>query len=385
MDLITFSCDSCHQVLKVGAENAGKQAKCPRCGAAMIIPSASPPPAGRRGRAEDEEVEDRPARPRPRREDDYEEEDRPRRRRREEDYEEEDRPRRARRREEDYEDEDDRDRPRRRPDRYEDEGDDYDRPRRKGMSERKKWGFVKLGILLVAISACLIATYALLQAVTDVLLMIQSMKSTPEVGSAGTQTAFKVIGRIGHGFALAGALVALVGYVFCMFVPNKHGTLAFAIVALALGGVNLVFDILCKLVPMFDQAGALALIMPGLGIVKLTSQGAFTGAFILSIFEALLYYAQFIVFALFLWAASRAARDRWVGPSAMGLVVFGSVTAALKTVALVMMFVYMNSTTKPKALGIITTILTLVATLVFLGQMVWYILVLFRARDISEA
>jgi predicted RNA-binding Zn-ribbon protein involved in translation (DUF1610 family) len=41
MDLITFNCSSCQQVLKVSADNAGKQAKCPRCGAAMIIPAAS--------------------------------------------------------------------------------------------------------------------------------------------------------------------------------------------------------------------------------------------------------------------------------------------------------------------------------------------------------
>src|SRR5262245_5747262 len=48
--VITFRCSACKQVLKIGADKAGRKAKC-RCGADVVIPSASEP--------------DEPARPAP--------------------------------------------------------------------------------------------------------------------------------------------------------------------------------------------------------------------------------------------------------------------------------------------------------------------------------
>src|SRR5689334_21600622 len=112
MDLITFECSKCRQVLRVGADKAGRQAKYPRCATILQIPARSansarpkaapstPQPQRGRGRKDEDEEEReervaprRPAR-RPRDEEDYEaEEPRNRSRRRpdrdEEDYEEE--------------------------------------------------------------------------------------------------------------------------------------------------------------------------------------------------------------------------------------------------------------------------------------------------------
>jgi hypothetical protein len=380
MDLITFSCDACHQVLKVSADNAGKQAKCPRCGAAMVIPNASGPTAGRRGRAEDEDVEARPARPRSRREDDYEEEeDRPRRpKRREDDYEEEGRPRRARRREED--DEDDRDRPRRRGDRSEEEEDDYDRPRRQGMSVRKKWGFVRLGLLLVFIAACVLAGAALLIAVANLLFMI-SIIAQKDIGLS----AFKVIVRIGHGIAFCAALTAIVGYVFCVFVPNKFGTLALAITTLVLGGVNLVVHILFRIVPMFKTRQVFgmqfddiaSLFMPGAALTE--SQA---GAFILSLFVVLLLGAELILFPIFLWAVCRAAKDRWYGGSCIGVAILAGVVTALQLIVLVLFFVGMKHPSR--GLAIVNAILMFLSAAAFVGQMTWFLLATWRTRSVVE-
>lgn len=41
---IEFACSSCGKVLRTADNTAGRQAKCPACGAATVIPSASPPP-----------------------------------------------------------------------------------------------------------------------------------------------------------------------------------------------------------------------------------------------------------------------------------------------------------------------------------------------------
>jgi hypothetical protein len=42
MDVITFPCPACKQVLKIGADKAGRKGKC-KCGAEIVIPSASTP------------------------------------------------------------------------------------------------------------------------------------------------------------------------------------------------------------------------------------------------------------------------------------------------------------------------------------------------------
>jgi len=42
---IEFRCSSCGKLLRVGDENAGKQARCPACGTIGTIPEASPPSA----------------------------------------------------------------------------------------------------------------------------------------------------------------------------------------------------------------------------------------------------------------------------------------------------------------------------------------------------
>ena len=41
---IEFRCHQCGKLLRVGDETAGKQAKCPSCGAVQMIPAASPAP-----------------------------------------------------------------------------------------------------------------------------------------------------------------------------------------------------------------------------------------------------------------------------------------------------------------------------------------------------
>src|SRR5262249_10535548 len=153
---------------------------CPRCANPVMVPAA----AGNGGapRPVVPEVVDMPAaqrRPAPQAEASYEEveeryeEDRGRPRRRgerapEDDYDDRDRPRRRRGRpDEDYDD--DRDRPRRRGRDAEDDL-EMDRPRKKGgMSQRKKWEFVSLGVFIVAIASCVIGGGMAIMLIADLL------------------------------------------------------------------------------------------------------------------------------------------------------------------------------------------------------------------------
>jgi hypothetical protein len=349
MDLITFNCSACQQVLKVSADNAGKQAKCPRCGALMVIPGPRGAPGPGPGRPYQEDYpEDRP-RGRPRREDDYDDRGR------------------GRGRGDDYED----DRPRGRRDRYEDEYDDRGRP--PGMSERKKWGWVQLGILLVAIAACVFCAGGGLLAVAHLITFIQSVSKNP-----GSGTAAKVIGRIGNGLMFGGTITAVVGYVFCVFVPNRQGTLPLAIVALALGGVNLIFGLLGRIIPMFNertQGGEI--VFPGAGLF--TSRG---GSFALALIFYLLFFAEMIIFPIFLLMVAKVKRARWLSGNYIGIVIFAGVTALLTIISLVLWFILAGKFSK--GLLVTCTVLSLVSALAFLGQMIWYTITLFRSRGIIE-
>jgi hypothetical protein len=45
MNIITFQCSKCQKVLRIGAENAGKKARCSKCGQSLVIPNESQPPS----------------------------------------------------------------------------------------------------------------------------------------------------------------------------------------------------------------------------------------------------------------------------------------------------------------------------------------------------
>jgi hypothetical protein len=392
MELITFNCSACQQVLKVSADNAGKKAQCPRCGAAMIIPHAST------SEAEGGPVESPPARP-AREEERYDEvEQRRQQSRYDDDYDD----RRDRRREEDYDD-----RPRRyERDRYDD---DYGRGPPAGLGARKKWWFVRLGILLVAVSASVLAGGALLVAVGEMIRFVKILsvpfdQTTPTnfeeaiqrraaqeyiLGGFGNDAA-KVLGRIGDGLLFAGGIAAVVGYVFCVLVPNRKGTLALAIVALSLGAVNLIFNLLTKIIPMMrdSMAGGKELILPGLAFMS----DSLGGAYALSLMVALPYFAEIILFAIFLWAVGRSVRSRWLSGTSMGIMIFACVVAGLQIVSMTMTFIAYNRPEavlefliqgKPLSKGmlIVSSVIHLLAMLAFVGLLIWYTLFLFAARS----
>jgi phage FluMu protein Com len=169
MASITFRCSSCEQMLRAGAEKAGKKVKCGKCGTIMTVPSdevesaelieptSAAPPA--RGRA-----------PAPRDDVDFEAGPPPRRRRHEEDSDYEAPPRRSRRASADEED-DDYDRPRQR---RRDRDDDLDRIR-KGPGPARPTGMVTLigvlnllfaGVFIVSCIAFMVAGSTLLNMMT---------------------------------------------------------------------------------------------------------------------------------------------------------------------------------------------------------------------------
>jgi hypothetical protein len=244
------------------------------------------------------------------------------------------------------------------------------------MSIGTKWALVRVGILLVAISAIVLGSGALFRAIADLFLLIAA------IGDKEPGTAFKVIGRIGNGLIFGAGLTAVVGYVFCIFAPNKYGSLAFAIVSLCLGAVNLVMSLMARIIAMMRDrmAGGLELLLSGVAF-STESKGVFLT---FSILITLFFFAELVLFPLYLVAVARSVRARWAVGPCIGILVMAAVIALLQMVSVILAYVGITGVTRGKGLAITWTIISLVSYLALVGQMIWYALVQFQIRGQIE-
>lgn len=407
MSFIQFQCYVCNQVLKVGADKAGKKARCVKCGTILTIPVASivpapktppptppplppPLPAGegsQSGRtapppvpfgepipeqlpvAELEELPAAPARPKyadeePRsdrrrrrdeeNEDDYD--DRPRKRRRDEEDDYDDRPRGRRRDEED-------DRPRRRDDDYDD---DWDYEGRGSRSRRARWAHVRLGVFLMFIGACVTAGDQLLYLVAEILQSIDLIRILTGSFSFGSGffSAWSVLFKVAEPIALGATITAIVGYVFCLLGPNRNASMPLAIAVIAVSGVEVLMTLIFKLPGYFSNQFL---------------SGDFGGWFLLVLIH-LLHGAQFILAVLLVRAFAQDRGDRVISTACIGLV---SVAGAYTGVGLITQ-ICRYAGTNSRAMGWITLILGWLTLLAFILFIIWYTVVLWRAKGMLE-
>ncbi len=254
MAVITFACYACNQVLQVGADKAGRKAKCSQCGTILTVPALaqnvlpvaeaiaptpaappplhpSPPTAGGVAHGLDEvEVVEEPA---SRRLDDFEAGP-----------------------------------PRRRQSEY------YDVRRR----PPSKWHKVKLGFLLVFIGMCVLAG-----AFGFTLLgwLLVNAGAGAMVGA--------VLVRIGETIMFLGGGAAIVGHVFWLWISNRRGAFGFAIATLSVAGVLELFQ-----------------------IVHMASvYGSFLGGnTVVNMLVGLLRAAHFMMIAFYLRALAQTVADR---------------------------------------------------------------------------
>lgn len=272
MSFIRFQCYVCSQELQVGMDKAGRKAKCIQCGTVLTIPSGPteemappgpppsgpmtplpptvvPPPGGNRGDPEansgDEPAPRRRAERGERPGDDY---DRPRRGRRDDEYDERGRDERRSERGGD----DDYDRPRRRREEPDDRGrddlDDFD-DRGKVKKWKSQWPKVRVGMLVSLIGMGVVAGAYLLEHLGVLIAMISSFsRQGPDPTSGYVGILFIISSVVGF----LGFLCLMAGQVFWIFISNKHGGLVWAIVALSVGGLSLIFYLVFRMIPMFS-------------------------------------------------------------------------------------------------------------------------------------
>jgi hypothetical protein len=376
MATISFQCYSCHQVLKVGADKAGKRGKCPKCGTMLTIPIASaapapapapPPPAPAPPPLRAEPVEDyvpaarvkpqgapaRPLRAEPVEEafDELEEVPPPR-------------PRRRREEEEPYDDEE-----------------DYPVRRGPGFTPAAR---ARVGLLLVFIGFCVVAGAFALELIVYLITSIELIKAlTGSMGDPLGARATMTLWKIAFPLAFCGSLTAIVGYVFCIIGPNRRGSMGIAIATLAVAAVGLIVTLIFRVLPVFGQE-----FMADRGVGGGTS--VFVAWFLL-VLPQLLFCAEIILFPFYLRAFGLARRKHWIADDAGRVVVLGIAYSVVRLLGWIIILVLINAAASRsqspglgKAMGWILLLFLWGGTVLYILQLIQYLFLLWRTRPIVK-
>jgi hypothetical protein len=395
MGYISFQCYACRQVLRVGDDKVGRKAKCFKCGTILTVPTASaepgaPPASGVKvppplppiqpsrtpmPPVTAELVEPGNSSPRAAQpplaaevvgevvdeDDDY-------------DDEEERRPRRRRRRRE--EDEDD----------YDEED---DRPRR-SISQASRCRKVRLGLLLVFIGGCV---YAGGYGIQEIGVLIQFLtglsRPTTFEGMQSVGNAFnaaRVLFRVGLCILFGGVVTSIVGYVFCVFAPNKYASLGLAIATLATAGVGALLMIPFRLAGrpyfggVFPAQSALASLFFGPSEQILMLHGS-AGSFIVSLLVDGCVLAAFILFPLYLRALARSRKERDLADACMPLMIYSCCAVGYSLLWPVLTLPFRSTSIESaRVAGWVMWILYYINVGLFTGMLVWFLRTLARAR-----
>jgi hypothetical protein len=226
MAVVEFQCHACRQVMRVGADKAGRKAKCPQCAAILTIPESAP---DLEPLEEVEAISTEPRRP-AREVDRYDD----------------------RRRDDDYERDRDRDRRRR---------DDYDdRPRK--SPNKTDWPRVHMGMRLSSYGFLTLLIAFGVYLLGSLFLTIESLRDNPNLfdfafgGMSAMYTIGAVIVRLAFLGMLGGMILTLVGNIFFLWTANKHATLPFSIAGVSSMGFCVLYFLSFQLWSLMSFLGA---------------------------------------------------------------------------------------------------------------------------------
>jgi hypothetical protein len=324
--------------LRVATDKAGKRGKCPKCGTALTIPFESsvpdeaPPPQKVTARP--------PARPAG--------------------------PMRA----EAVDDEPEYEPPRRGREDYPEDDEGYAR------KPRSSWGLAQIGLLIVFIAFCIMAAGEALGVISTLLLTIARIGSPSTVNAAFTLGGMEAsLFHVAHGASLGvrdwlifvGMLGAVGGYVLCILVPNRGGTMPLAITTTALAGVYLILFLIAALALRPSVS---------LGRFGVEAGGSPRGYQVSMMIANLLFSAHIIIFSLYLQAVLVVRKkSRYANP--MGPMILACVFAGIGLVLGIMCF--LPPTT---AVGWIVCFLCWAGDGVFIAFLTMYILTVWSVRSL---
>lgn len=171
-----------------------------------------------------------------------------------------------------------------------------------GMSKTRKRKLLSAGFMIVAISTCVFGGSLGLSFLAEAFGEIAGAARSPSLGNA----AYNFL-RISQVFCFIASLGLVTGYVFCLFVPNKHASLGLIIATLSVGAVNMVLRLVFRMIYVFVKE---YLFYDRSWFAVNGGHGVDAGPGILLMFMELSFCAEIMLMAMFLAAVARMQHDR---------------------------------------------------------------------------
>ncbi len=192
------------------------------------------------------------------------------------------------------------------------------RPSRRGRGPNLK--LPSVGLLIMAIAGCVFAGALGVKIITELIAMLKHPAPliflTP-LGPSNTMATFwKIAELIGMGAAVA----VIVGYAFLILIPNMHNSKGLTIAALSLGGINLIIQLVFKVIPLYGN-GSNLFGVSGRGLIGGNGDSIILEILMkIGLMEAL-FIAELVLVALAIMAINRQFRDRYNFDAAKTLII----------------------------------------------------------------
>jgi hypothetical protein len=186
----------------------------------------------------------------------------------------------------------------------------YGAPIRGNRGRRKSGpniGLIRAGFMVLVIAGCVFGAAIGIKILVELIAILSS-----DVGKT-TLNIWKTAELLWMGAAIA----VIVGYSFLLFFPNKNSSLGLTIAALVIGSINLIVQIVFKIIPLFsDGSGFLGFGFGSFGfggsvVEPLLKIGLMEGLFI----------AEMVLVALTMIAVNKQLKDRFNLQSAKQMII----------------------------------------------------------------
>lgn len=221
-------------------------------------------------------------------------------------------------------------------------------------------------------------------------LMILAIAGFVFCGAVGIKILVELIGRLGSGMGdtsmalwkiaellwLGAAIAVIVGYSFLLFFPNKHNARGLTIAALVIGAINIIVQIVIKILPLFDGRSAMSFLVSIGSVVE--------GLLKMGLVEAL-FIAEIVLVALSVMAINKQLKDRYNMQMAKQMIIPAGIYGGILIVIGMFILIVTESTITSRTAYKIWEWVIYLLRVGSQGMLIWYfvnyIMLMFNTRN----
>ncbi len=225
-------------------------------------------------------------------------------------------------------------------------------------------------MLIMAISGCVFCGAIGIKILVELIAILSS--------SFGDTS--ETIWKIAEVLWMGSAIAVIVGYSFLLFFPNKNSSLGLTIAALVIGSINLIVQIVFKIIPLFSNgSGFMGLSLGGFGLGGTKAEffikiGLIEGMFI----------AEMVLVAIAFIAINKQLKDRYNLQSAKRMIIPAGIYGGILIVIGMFLLIVSESKISSQTAATIWKWVLYFCRLGCHGMLIWYfvsyILLMFNTR-----